>query len=428
MSDRPSAGEPAHPGARAPRPFDVVVWGATGFTGRLVAEHLARAGGELRWAMAGRNRDKLEATRNDIAARVPSAASATLLVGDAGDPASLEAIASQTRVVCATVGPFAAHGEPVVAACVKSRADYCDITGEPHFIRRVIDAHHDAARAAGVRIVPTCGFDSVPSDLGTLVLAEHARTELGRALAEVRAYVIAAKGGMSGGTAASMLQILEAAAGDRALRRLLSDPYGLSPDRANDLATDGRDLLAPRWDAEAGGWAAPWMMAAINSRVVRRSNALFGHRYGKGFRYQEAMLMRGRALGAAKAAALAAGMGVAIAALGSSAAVRRFAEKKLPSSGQGPSARDRETGFFKLRMLGVVEGDSKATLVARVEGKGDPGYAATSRMLGESAMCLALDPVQPGFEGGVLTPATAMGMHLVERLRRRDFTFDVTTL
>ncbi len=327
--------------ARAARPFDVVVWGATGFTGRLVAEHLARAGGGVRWAMAGRNHEKLAATRDDIAARVPSAASAPLLVGDAGDPASLDAIASQARVVCATVGPFAKHGEPIVAACVKNGADYCDITGEPHFIRRIIDTYDQAARAAGVRVVPTCGFDSIPSDLGVLVLAEHAREELGRALAEVRAYVTAAKGGMSGGTAASMLLLLEAAASDRALRRLLADPYGLSPDRANDLSTDGRDPLAPRWDGEAGGWAAPWMMAAINTRVVRRSNALLGHRYGKGFRYQESMLMKGRLAGGAMAAGTAVGMGVAITALSASAAARRWAEKKLPSRTGAVGARSR---------------------------------------------------------------------------------------
>lgn len=411
---------------RAARPFDVIVWGATGFTGRLVAEYLAGREG-VRWAMAGRNRAKLEATRNDIAARFPAAASVPLLVGDAGDAASLEAIAAQARVVATTVGPFARYGEPLVAACLKSRTDYCDSTGEAHFIRRIIDAHHEAARAAAVRIVPTCGFDSIPSDLGTFVLAEHARAE-GRALAQVRAYVLAAKGGFSGGTAASILQIMEAAAEDRSVRRLLVDPYALSPDRANDLATDGRDALAPRWDEEAGGWAAPWLMAGINTRVVRRSNALLSHRYGKGFRYDEALLMQGRVAGAAKAAAVSAAFLTAFALLGGSASARRFAEKKMPAPGQGPPRAEREAGFFKLRFYGVLEGDTRTSLVARVEGKGDPGYAATSRMVAESALCLAQDPPEAGFEGGVLTPATAMGMRLVERLRRADFVFDVTTM
>jgi short subunit dehydrogenase-like uncharacterized protein len=411
---------------RAARPFDIVLWGATGFTGRLVAEHLAGKEG-VRWAMAGRSRAKLEATRNDVAARFPSAASVPLLIGDAADQASLAAIASQARVVASTVGPFAIHGEPLVAACVASRTDYCDSTGEPNFIRRIIDAHHEAARAAGVRIVPTCGFDSIPSDLGTFLLADHARSQ-GRALAEVRAYVTAAKGGMSGGTVASMLQILDAVAHDRDMRRLLADPYSLSPDRANDLGVDGRDRIAPRWDAEAGGWAAPWVMAGINSRVVRRSNALLGHRYGKRFRYEEAMLMRGRVAGAAQAAAMTAAFAAAFTVLGTSKAARDLAAKKLPAPGQGPPRAEREAGYFKLRLYGVLEGDERASLLARVDGKGDPGYAATSRMVGESALCLALDPAAPGFEGGVLTPATALGMHLVERLRRADIQLDVSSL
>lgn len=412
---------------RSARPFDVVVWGATGFTGHLVAEYIAAKPG-VKLALAGRNRDKLEGVRSDIAARVPAAAALPLLLGDAKDPASLDAIAAQTRVVCATVGPFAQHGEPVVAACVQNGTDYCDITGEPHFIRRILDAHQQAAKASGARIVPTCGFDSIPSDLGTFVLAEHARTELHRPLAEVRAFVTAAKGGVSGGTAQTMLQLLDAAAGDKALRRILTDPYSLSPDRPNDLDTDGRDPVAPRWDAEAGGWAAPWFMAAINTRVVRRSNALLSHRYGKSFRYSESMLMKGRLPGAVTAAAMSTATLLGMTALAASPALRRFAGKKLPASGQGPSQTERETGFFKLRFYGVLEGDTRATLLAKVEGQGDPGYGATSRMLGESAICLAQDPPIPGFESGILTPATALGMHLVKRLQATHFNFDVTSL
>lgn len=416
------------PPDRSARPFDVVVWGATGFTGRLVCEHLASLGPDVRWAMAGRNRAKLEAVRAEIASSVPAAKDAPLLVGDASDPASLEAITAQARAICATVGPFALHGEPIVAACVKTSTDYCDSTGEPHFIRRIIDAHHEAARAAGVRLVPTCGFDSVPSDLGAFVLAEHARREHHRALAEVRGYVLAAMGGVSGGTAHTMIALLDAATTDRALRRMLADPYSLSPDRANDIDADGWDDLTPRWDGEAGGWAAPWVMASINSRVVRRSNALLGHRYGKRFRYRESMLMKGRVAGAAKSLGLAAAMGVTMGALAASTPLRRWAETKLPAPGQGPSREKREAGFFKMRFYAVLENDTRASLVARVEGKGDPGYAATSRMLAQSALSLARDPAIPGFEGGVLTPATALGMHLVERLQNVDIRFDISEL
>jgi short subunit dehydrogenase-like uncharacterized protein len=409
------------------RPFDVVVWGATGFTGRLVAEHLASLGGGFRWAMAGRSRDKLEAVRRDIAARFPDAASAPLLVGDAADPASLEAITEKTRAVVSTVGPFAKYGEPIVAACVKSRTDYCDSTGEAHFVRRIIDAHHEAAVAAGVRIVPTCGFDSIPSDLGVFALADHARREHGRALAEVRGYVTAMKGGFSGGTFASMSALVDAAREDPAVRRLLADPYSLTPDRAREIDADGRDRLLPRWDADAGGWAAPWLMAAINTRVVRRSNALLGHTYGSGFRYSESMLMPGRVAGAVMAAGAAAAFVASLGVLGSPGALRSMIEKRLPQPGEGPSREKRDAGFFKMRLYAVLEGDTQASLVCRISGSGDPGYAATSRMLGESALCLALDPRDPRFADGVLTPATAMGLRLVERLRRADIAFDITS-
>lgn len=408
------------------RPFDVVVWGATGFTGRLVAAHLASKDG-LAWALAGRNRDKLCAVRAEIAARFPSAARAPILIGDAGDPASLQRIAEQAKVIASTVGPFATFGEPIVRACVQSGTHYCDSTGEPHFVRRIIDTCHDAAREARVRIVPTCGFDSIPSDLGTLVLAEHALAK-GRTLGETRAYVTGARGGVSGGTVASMLQIIDAGTRDRKVRRTLADPYGLSPDREHDLNLDGRDRMAPRWDETAGGWSAPWMMAIINTRVVRRSNALAGHRYGKQFRFEELLLMRGRVAGGIKAALVTGAYTLAGAVLVSSKTARDLAQRAMPTQGEGPSQAVRDAGFFKLRIYGTLEGDSRPSLVARVHGQGDPGYAATSRMVAESALCLAHDPPPPGFEGGVLTPATAMGMPLVERLRKVAISFDVESI
>lgn len=412
---------------RGSRPFDVVVWGATGFTGRLVADYLA-AQPNVRFAIAGRNRSKLEAVRTAIAVKHPARAELPILVGEAHDDESLDGIAKTTRVMCATVGPFAEHGLPVVAACVRNGTDYCDITGEAHYIRRLIDAHHDAAVSKGVRIVPSCGFDSIPSDLGTFVLAEHARGSRGRALSEVRAYVWGARGGVSGGTATTMVTIFDVAAKDRAARRVLGDPYGLSPDRANDLNTDGRDSMTPSWDGDAGGWTAPWVMGSINSRVVRRSNALFSHRYGKTFRYSESLFMRGRIVGAVKAAATSVAMGAVGVTLALSGAARKLALRMLPSSGEGPSESTRSKGYFKLRFFGVLEGETRASVVATVTGQGDPGYAATSRMVSQAAMCLALDPPIGGFEGGVLTPATAMGTQLIERLKKADFTFEVADL
>jgi len=410
--------------SRVEREFDIVVWGATGFTGRLVAEYLARMAKPVRWAMAGRNQSKLASVRAEIAKEHPAAEEIALLTADAGDTASLEALAAKTRVIATTVGPYRLYGGPLVGACVAQKTDYCDLTGETPFMRETIDRHHERARQNGTRIVHTCGFDSIPSDLGVFVLAEHAREHAKRPLAEVRAYVMDSSGGLSGGTAASMLHIMEAAERDPGLRRLLADPYSLSPERAREPNTDTLGRMSPHFDADLGAWSAPWVMAMVNGPVVRRSNALFDYAYGRSLRYSEELLAPGGALGVLPAAGITAGMGLfmGLMALGPT---RKLLANKLPKPGEGPSKKTREQGHFTLRMVARLEGDETPSLLARVSGKGDPGYAATSRMLAESALSLAFDPKVPGFEGGVLTPATAMGMHLVKRLRQSDMSFDV---
>jgi short subunit dehydrogenase-like uncharacterized protein len=410
----------------ADRPFDVLLWGATGFTGRLVADYLARTAPGLRWALGGRSQAKLEAVRDELAKEQGALARMPLLLADADDPASLAAMVAQARVVCSTVGPFARHGKPIAAACVERGTDYCDSTGEPHFVRALIDAHHDAAKARAVRLVPCCGFDSIPSDLGTFLLAERARRE-GRSLAEVRFLLGPWRGGPSGGTIASMMGIIEEASHDRALRRLLADPYALSPDRAHDLDTDGRDSMAVHHDRALGIWTAPFVMAAINTRIVRRSNALTGHAYGKQLRYSEALSFRGDASGMLQASLTALGT-VAGGAAAALPAARALVKRFVPAQGEGPSLAELERGFFKARLYARFEGDDRPRLLARVEGKQDPGYLETAKMLGESALCLAQDPPRQGFEGGVLTPAVAMGMPLVDRLRRAGMTFALEPL
>ncbi len=405
----------------ADRPFDVLIWGATGFTGRLLAAYLARTAPGLRWALGGRSASKLEAVRAELSRAHPAAAALPLIVADAADPGSLARLVAQSRVVCSTVGPFAKHGHPLVAACVEQGTDYCDSTGEPHFVRATIDAHHEVAREKGVRVVSCCGFDSLPSDLGVLMLAEHARRE-GRSLAEVRFLLGPWRGGASGGTVASMIGIIEEARGDRALRRMLADPYGLSPDRANDLDTDGRDSMAVHHDRALGVWTAPFVMAAINTRIVRRSNALTGHAYGKQLRYSEALSFKGNTRGMIQASLTALGT-MAGGAAAAMPGARSLVERLLPAPGEGPSTEEMARGFFKARLYARLDGDDRPRLLGRVEGKQDPGYLETAKMLGESALCLAQDPRRAGFEGGVLTPATAMGTALIERLRRAGMTF-----
>jgi short subunit dehydrogenase-like uncharacterized protein len=404
------------------REFDVVVWGATGFAGRLVAETMARLDAPVRWAMAGRNRGKLERVRDEIAAEVPAISKIPLLEANADDVDSVESLAAKTRVVATTVGPYGLYGKNLLAACVHQGTDYCDLTGETPFIRWAIDEYNEAAKKSGTRIVPTCGFDSIPSDLGVFFLAEKAR-EQGRKLAEVRGFVVDAKGGTSGGTIASMLLISELMMKDRSIVKLMQDPYALSPDRARDLDTDENDRLSPRFDASLDRWTAPWIMGSINTRVVRRSNALFDHAYGRHFRYSEELAMPMGRLGFVPGLFVSGAMLAGLSLLAIPPA-RRYLSKLVPAPGEGPSKEARESGRFTLRFLGRLEGDEKPSLSVRVSGRGDPGYLSTSRMLAQSALCLAQDPVRPGFEGGILTPATAMGMQLVERLQQHaEITF-----
>lgn len=406
------------------RELDVVVWGATGFTGQLVSEYLIDRypDGALQLGLGGRDRQKLEAVRTRLAAAHPGAAELPLVVGDSFDAASLDALASRTRVVCTTVGPYAKYGAELVAACVRQGTDYCDLTGEVQFIRRMIDAHHDAAKQNGTRIVHCCGYDSIPSDLGTLLLQETSRERHGASCREVKLFAGESKGSMSGGTIASMLNVLDEARRDRDVRRVIADPYALNPE-GERRGPDGPDPMRVRRDPDLGMWVGPFVMAAINSRVVRRSNALSGYAYGRDFRYSEEMSFGRGVRGLFRATAFTAGLGAFMAAA-NARVTRGLLEHKLPQPGEGPSREQREAGYFVTRLIGKAT-DPGMQMRVRVEGQHDPGYGETSRMLGESAACLALDRDQPGTPGGILTPASAMGLRLVERLRDAGMVFDV---
>lgn len=403
-----------------PRPYDVVVFGATGFTGKLVAEYLAREHAKgLRWAIAGRSQARLAGVKADLARIAPALAALDVLVADSADAPALAAIAERTRVVCTTVGPYMRHGMPLARACAEAGTSYCDLAGEVPFIRRSIDENHERARATGARIVHCAGFDSIPSDLGVLLLHQAFRAR-GKALASAALFCGPMKGGMSGGTIASMMGMLDAASRDRDLRRLVGDPYALLPDRTRDRGPDGRDQRDVRYEPRIGQWTGPFVMAAINTRVVRRSNALQDFAYGRSFAYSEAMSFGRGPRGLARAAGVTAALG-AIVGVASLATGRRLLASLLPAPGEGPSREARDAGFFKMRIVG--EGDG-LRLDARVEATGDPGYGATAMMLGEAAVCLARDGDQLPSRYGVLTPASSMGMHLVDRLRAAGMTFE----
>jgi short subunit dehydrogenase-like uncharacterized protein len=402
--------------------LDVVVFGATSFVGKLVCEYLTvRAGsgdGALRWAMAGRSREKLEALRRSLP---PSVSELTALVADAADEASLAAMCARTRVVLSTVGPYALYGEPLVRVCAETGTDYCDLTGEVQWISRMLARYERRAQDSGARIVHCCGFDSIPSDLGVWFLQQSAQAQFGEAATRVKMRVERARGGVSGGTIASMLNLMEEAAGDRRLRLELDDPYSLCPpDDARRVAQRSRKTAA--YDPDFEAWAAPFVMAAINTRVVLRSNALAGYPYGDAFQYDEALLTGSGIKGRAAAVAVAAGSAGFM--LGAALAPTRWAMKRvLPKPGQGPGAVARERGGYDLRFLGFTPGGSR--LRTRVTGDRDPGYGSTAKMFAEAGACLARD-IQSDKPGGFWTPATIFGDRLIARLRNHaGMTFDM---
>jgi short subunit dehydrogenase-like uncharacterized protein len=393
----------------AEREYDLVLLGATGFTGRLVAEYLLEqygVDGDLRWAIAGRSAGKLEALRRELGAEGDAAL--PMLVADNQDTASLQALVRQTGVVCSTVGPYARYGTPLVEACADSGTHYCDLTGEVPWIASNIANFQDRAEASGARIVHCCGFDSIPSDLGTWFVQRAMQEQHGVVAHRVRGRVGRTRGGASGGTVASLLGVLEDAQGDAALRRQLRDKYLLYP-AGEAPGPAQRDQLGASYDPRFERWTCPFVMALINERVVRRSNALLGFPWGRDFNYDEAQLCSSRG----QALMISAAMGAAM-LTASSGPGRRLVARLLPKPGEGPDRQSRENGCFELFFHAEHPRDRSLDLRARVAGDRDPGYGATSRMLGEAAACLALDDLSVA--GGIWTPASALAEALLPRL------------
>lgn len=387
--------------------YDVVVWGASGFTGRLVAGYLLKqygTGNELRWAMAGRNRMKLEQIRKEL-----DNETIPIEIADSNDRESLEKLVSKTEVICSTVGPYAKYGSLLVEICVSQGTAYCDLTGEVQWIRRMIDQFHEKAQQNKARIVHCCGFDSIPSDLGVFYLQQEARERYQQYCVEVKFRMKAAKGGFSGGTLASLDNVMAEAKHDKKVMEVLANPYGLNPD-GDASGPDGRDLNKVAYDEDFKAWLAPFVMGPINTKVVRRSHALAGFPYGKEFRYDEATLIGPGTGGKIKAGIMAGVMG---GLTNPDSLLKKIATPLLPKPGEGPSKQQQENGFFAIALLGKLEDGT--TIHAKVTGDRDPGYGATSKMLAESAVCLAKDTLPETY--GILTPSTAMGKALLTRLQ-----------
>ncbi|MGA7689462.1 MAG: saccharopine dehydrogenase NADP-binding domain-containing protein [Jiangellales bacterium] len=406
--------------------LDIVLYGATGFTGRLVAEYLAGADIDgVSIGLAGRSPDKVRAVRDGLG---PVAAEWPLIVADASDADSLAEMAERTSVVISAVGPYAQYGLPLVQACASTGTHYVDLTGEVLFMNDSIASYDAMAAASGARIVHSCGFDSIPSDLGVFDLAQRVAEDGAGELTDTTLVVTKMRGGLSGGTLASGMAEMTAARKDPERKALLRDPYSLSPDRAAepDLG-DESDPRGTFFDEQLGQWVGPFFMAGINTRVVRRSNALLGYAYGRTFRYQEVMGLGTGPDAAAKGAALAAGMGGLGAMMSNDVtgkAATAVANKALPKPGEGPDEESRRKGHFTMKIHASTT--TGAQYVETVAAQGDPGYAATCVMLGEAALCLVRDISRLPDVAGVLTPSVAFGSVLVERLRQAGMTFDTS--
>ncbi|WP_019517318.1 saccharopine dehydrogenase family protein [Sphingomonas sp. Mn802worker] len=372
------------------REFDVIVYGASGYTGRLVAEYLAQTYPTgVRWAMAGRSVAKLEAVRDEmgVSADIP------IVTADADAPASLRAMCMRATVVITTVGPYQLYGSDLVAACVETGSAYVDLCGEPAWMREMIDTHHAAAQASGARIVFSCGFDSIPFDLGVLTLQEAARARFGKPVPRIKARVREMKGGFSGGTAASLKATMAAAAKKPSLIPLLADPFALTPGHKGPNQPSG---LIPEYDPTLHSWVAPFVMAPINTKNVHRTNFLLGQPWGD-IVYDEMVVTGLGDFGRAAAEALG--------------KLNPFGGDKGPKPGEGPSKEEREAGHFDLLFAGLYDDGQRIDAV--VTGNRDPGYGCTSRMLTESALCLAHDVKG---DGGIWTPGALLGRKLRDRL------------
>ena len=403
------------------REFDVIVQGATGFTGTLVAEYLLERygiGNDLRWAIAGRNEEKLDSVRAGLG---ESAQDLQLIIADSFDKDALAALARRTRVVLTTVGPYAIYGSDLVAACVDAGTDYCDLAGEVQWIRKMIDRHHERAQQTGARIVHCCGIESVPMDIGVWFLQDAAKEKYGTYCESISMLVKASKGGASGGTMASWMNLIRESRKDRDIARVLIHPYSLNPEgeRQGPDRRDQQDLV---YREDVQSWTAPFVMAGVNTKVVRRSHALAGYPYGKEFGYDE-VIMTGRGIGGRFKGMLVM-LGLAALVLGASFAPTRKLLQRfvLAKPGEGPDRELQKNGFFNLLQIGKLPDGS--VIRARTTGDQDPGYGSTRKMLSECAVCLAKDDLEA--KGGSWMPAAVMARPLIKRLRNNaGLTFEL---
>ncbi len=384
------------------REYDIIIWGASGFTGRLVAEYLYKNynAKDLNWAIAGRDELKLSSIREKFLDNtIP------IVLADSFNENSLNDIVKKTKVVCSTVGPYAKYGSLLVKSCVKNKTHYCDLAGEAQWIRKMIDLYHKEAITNQVKIVNSCGFDSIPSDMGVYFIYKN----ILKKNLSIKMRVTGAKGGYSGGTYASMQNIIKEASINKEIRRNLTNPYGLNP-IGEQSGMDKSDLRSVIYDSKIKTWISPFLMAGINTKIVRRSNALSNYNYGKEFKYDEAVMTGTGFKGRLKGIILSIPLIFLSAKPGS--LLNKIFNFLSPKPGKGPNKKERESGYFSLRFYVFQENNDFS--IYKVTGDKDPGYGSTSKMLAESAVCLAKDELNNNF--GILTPSIAMSDSLLDRL------------
>lgn len=401
------------------RPYAVVLYGATSFVGQITAKYLAEFladSNDVEWAIAGRDEDKLKKLQSEIS-NSGSAKKVDIIIANSNDDASLNEMTKQAKVVISTVGPYLKYGEPLIKSCTSNGTDYVDLTGEAIFIKDMMDKYQDAASKSGARIVNSCGFDSIPSDLGVYFTQQQAEKKFDNACEEIHMRVKAAKGGLSGGTVASMATIFEEVGKDKSRRKQVANPYLLNDD-ADAPNVRQKNVSKPEYDSEHGRWLAPFVMASINTRIVHRTNQLTDYEYGREFKYDEAMWMKDGVKGQLTSYALSAGLLGFATTMMFKPSRELLSKHVLPKSGSGPSKSEQENGYFDIRFFGNTAKND--TITTKVTGDRDPGYGSTSRMLAQSALCLAQDISHKDVKGGFWTPASAMGDKLIARLEEHS--------
>ncbi len=396
--------------------LDLIIWGATGFTGQLVSEYIDKkySNTTLKWGIAGRNKEKVLS----VAKRL-NIDEERIFIADSNNIDTLKKLTSKTKVICTTVGPYAKYGSNLVEACVDTNTNYCDITGETQWIRKMIDKYHLKAKENKVKIINSCGFDSIPSDMGVFYSQKKLFEKTGKYASKINMRVAGAKGGISGGTYNSLSNVLEEARVDKDVRKTLTNPYGLNP-KDKQKGPDKADLQSVIFDKVSNSWIAPFVMAGINTKIVRRSHALIDFKYGSDFSYDEATLSGKGIPGKLKGYFSLIPIFLATRKKGS--LLKKIVDYILPKSGEGPSEKTRISGYYNLRFYLTQQNKIH---ISKVIGDMDPGYGSTSKMLAESAVCLALDKTPETY--GVITPSVALGEPLLKRLQENaglTFIFD----